>query len=83
MQFLSMGAVMTTADGTDTLQMAPARLRRRRRICALTVGVIAVMTAACSGGLPTPSRDAAQGQTMLDLAEALNQIRDQSASMQD
>ncbi|MEP6763328.1 MAG: hypothetical protein ABJB66_03405 [Gemmatimonadaceae bacterium] len=74
---------MTTRDGTDTLQMVLVRSRRRRRMIALVSGVIAVTTAACNGGLPTPSRDAAQGQTMLDLAEALNQIRDQSASMQD
>ena len=46
-------------------------------------GVIAVLLAACNGGLPTPSRDAAQGQAMMDIAEALNQIRDQNAGLQE
>ncbi|MEO7996376.1 MAG: hypothetical protein ABI852_02965 [Gemmatimonadaceae bacterium] len=42
-----------------------------------------VTLAACNGALPSPSRDVSQGQMMMDLSEALNQIRDQSASLQD
>jgi prefoldin subunit 5 len=42
-----------------------------------------VALAACNGALPSPSRDAAQGQNMLDLADALNQIREQSAGLQE
>jgi hypothetical protein len=44
---------------------------------------LAVLLAGCDGALPSPNRDVSQGQTMLDLAEALNQIRDQGASLQD
>ncbi|MEP6833125.1 MAG: hypothetical protein ABJB74_07005 [Gemmatimonas sp.] len=49
----------------------------------LSVVVAAAVLGACNGALPTPSREAAQGQMMLDLSDALNQIRDQSASLQD
>lgn len=74
---------MARPDGSDTLQTVLTRSGRRRRTGALTIGGIALLAAACNGGLPTPSRDVAQGQAMLDLAETLNQIRDQSANMQD
>lgn len=50
---------------------------------ALGVMAISVALAACNGALPSPSRDASQGQMMMDLAEALNQMRDQSAGLQD
>lgn len=56
---------------------------RRRRVAALVLLTISVALAACNGVLPSPSRDASQGQMMMDLAESLNQIRDQSASLQD
>ncbi len=74
---------MTFSDATDTLQTAPVRSRLRWRILSLLAGAITVATAACNGGLPMPSRDVAQGQSMLDLADALNQIREQSAGLQE
>lgn len=73
---------MTGTDGTDTLPIV-RRAHQRRRQTVLLVAAINVAAAGCGGGLPTPSRDAAQAQTMLDLAETLNQIRDQSAGLQE
>lgn len=82
--------MMTERDAAHSVQGARSpqdRLRvrawRRRRVVALGMLVISVALAACNGALPSPSRDASQGQMMMDLAEALNQIRDQSASLQD
>ncbi len=73
---------MTGTDGTDTLPMVRRRHQRRQQ-AGLLVAAMVVAAAGCGGGLPTPSRDAAQAQTMLDLAETLNQIRDQSAGLQE
>lgn len=56
---------------------------RRRRAGALAALSLLIGAAACNGVLPTPSRDASQGQMMMDLTEALNQIRDQSAGLQE
>lgn len=55
--------------------------RRRALLLALIIPVVGI--AACNGAMPTPGRDVNQGQMMLDLTEALNSIRDQSASLQD
>lgn len=57
------------------------QLRQRAWLLALIVPVVTI--AACNGAMPTPGRDVNQGQMMLDLNEALNSIRDQSASLQD
>lgn len=56
---------------------------QRRRAGALAALSLLIGAAACNGVLPTPSRDASQGQMMMDLTEALNQIRDQSAGLQE
>lgn len=56
---------------------------RTRRLLALSAVAIAVTLGACNGVLPSPSREASQGQMMMDLTDALNQIRDQSAGLQD
>lgn len=56
---------------------------RSRRILTLGAVALAVSLAACNGVIPSPSREGAQGQMMLDLADVLNQIRDQSAGLQD
>jgi hypothetical protein len=56
--------------------------QRRRRALLLSLIVPTVAIAACNA-VPTPGRDVNQGQMMLDLNEALNSIRDQSASLQD
>jgi hypothetical protein len=78
--------VQATANGQGrltrprTTALAGAR-RQRLGFLALLLAVVA--TAGCSGALPSPSRDVNQGQMMLDLTEALNAIRDQSASLQD
>lgn len=56
---------------------------RVRRAAAVGLFTSAVVLGACNSVLPTPGADAAQGQVMMDLAETLNQIRDQSAGLQD
>lgn len=56
---------------------------RVRRAAAVCVFASAMVMGACNGMLPSPGSDAAQGQAMMDLAETLNQIRDQSAGLQD
>jgi hypothetical protein len=63
---------------------APPRLvsRQLANLGLVVLVVLAVGTAGCNA-VPTPSRDINQGQMMLDLTEALNAIRDQSASLQD
>ena len=83
-------AMMTEADAAPgvpvsgpTKQSSGIVRWRTRRIVAMGGIAVTVLLAACSGALPMPSRDASQGETMLDLADALNQIRDQSASLQD
>ncbi|MEO7363837.1 MAG: hypothetical protein ABI120_26130 [Gemmatimonadaceae bacterium] len=82
--------MMTERDATHSVRegQQPALLLRtrnwrRRRVGALVVLALSVSAAACSGVLPSPSREAAQGQIMMDLTDALNQIRDQSAGLQD
>lgn len=55
---------------------------RHRRFLVLAVA-LAVLGAACGGGLPTPGKDVAQGQNMLDIADALNSLRDQNAGLQE
>ena len=82
--------MMTEGDATPgvpvsslTKQSSIVAGWRTRRILALGAVTTAVLLAACNGVLPSPSREASQGQMMLDLADALNQIRDQSASLQD
>ncbi|MGV3707402.1 MAG: hypothetical protein ACO1Q7_01080 [Gemmatimonas sp.] len=62
----------------------PQRLRlRRRRVRVLALITSAVILGACSGVLSTPSQEASSGQMMMDMVDALNQVRDQSAGMQD
>ena len=56
---------------------------RTRRVLALGAFAAAVALGACNGVIPSPSREASQGQVMMDLADALNQMRDQSAGLQD
>lgn len=56
---------------------------RVRRAAAVGAFASAVVMGACNGVLPAPGADAAQGQVMMDLAETLNQIRDQGAGLQD
>ena len=56
---------------------------RTRRLQALGAFAAAVVLGACNGVIPSPSREASQGQVMMDLADALNQMRDQSAGLQD
>ena len=82
--------MMTERDAARSLQGRPSPTRllrgrpwRRRRVGALAVLALSVSAAACSGVLPSPSSEAAQGQMMMDLTDALNQIRDQSAGLQD
>lgn len=60
-----------------------ARSWRWRPAIVLTMTGLAVVAGACNGALPSPSRDAAQGQNMLEIADALNQIREQSAALQE
>lgn len=80
--------MMTDGRVTDCLKGRPIVARRptpglRPRVALLTLLAGVVAAASCSGGLPTPGRDVNQGQMMLDLAEALNSIRDQNAGLQD
>ena len=56
---------------------------RTRRVLALGTFAAAVILGACNGVMPSPSREASQGQVMMDLADALSQMRDQSAGLQD
>lgn len=80
------GAHQTTVPGRAAslrpgTQRVLKQLHRRAVLLALIVPVVGI--AACNGAMPTPGRDVNQGQMMLDLNEALNSIRDQSASLQD
>lgn len=82
--------MMTEGDATHSVPVSGAPNRssmpvgwRTRRLLALGAFATVVVLGACNGALPSPSRDASQGQMMLDLADALNQMRDQSASLQD
>lgn len=82
--------MMTERDAAHSVQgvQSPARSARklnwrRRRVAALAVLVLSVSAAACNGVLPAPSSEASQGQAMMDLTDVLNQIRDQSAGLQD
>ncbi|GEM_PF-968307 len=85
--------MMTVLQAADSVHGRPtlgrpslARVRgtaRQRSFARLVLVLGAIGAAGCSGVLPSPSRDVNQGQMMLDLTEALNAIRDQSASLQD
>lgn len=82
--------MMTEVEAADSVQEQPKLSRvsmrasgHQRRLGFLALLVAALVSAGCNGALPTPSRDVNQGQMMLDLTEALNAIRDQSASLQD
>lgn len=82
--------MMTEPDATRSVQRIQSpivhldtRNWRRRRAGALSAIVLLVAAAGCNGVLPSPSRDASQGQMMMDLTETLNQIRDQSAVLQE
>lgn len=83
-------AMMTEDDATHSVPVSGQSHKssalkgwRTRRLLALGAFAFAVVLGACNGGIPSPSRDASQGQVMMDLAEALNQMRDQSAGLQD
>ncbi|MBC8089895.1 MAG: hypothetical protein H7Z40_21760 [Phycisphaerae bacterium] len=80
-------AMLTEVRATDNIQVPQKTLSRtsgfRQRSALLALVIAVVAAAGCSGAMPTPGRDVNQGQMMLDLTEALNSIRDQSASLQD
>jgi hypothetical protein len=63
----------------------PASLRGipRRRMATLAFIAAATALGACNGVLSTPSQEAASGQLMMDMVDSYNQLRDQSAGMQD
>lgn len=64
-------------------QQAILRGVRRRRVATLALIASATALGACSGVLSTPSQEAATGQMMMDMVDSYNQLRDQSAGMQD
>lgn len=77
-----MDTPQSEAPGT-TFSPPRQSFRSCRRPGLVATVLLVVAVAGCNGVLPAPSAAASQGQTMLDLADALNQIRDQSASLQD
>lgn len=82
--------MMTEGDATHSVPVSRPSDKssvfvgwRTRRVLALGALTAAVVLGACNGVIPSPSREASQGQVMMDLADALNQMRDQSAGLQD
>ena len=83
-------AMRTEGDATDSVPVSGLSRKssfsmgwRTRRVLALGAFAAAVVLGACNGVMPSPSREVSQGQVMMDLADALNQMREQSAGLQD
>jgi hypothetical protein len=62
------------------------RLAVRRRVATLlaiaAVSVVASAAGACSGGMPSPTRELNAGQAVMDLGSLVSELREENAIMQ-
>lgn len=56
--------------------------RRRPRVAVLVSMLAASALAGCQAGLPSTTGDLSTGQALLDIAQTMNDLRDQNATIQ-
>ena len=73
----------TTSDSPSRNRKSPVRARAIARLLTLqTIATLGIFIAGCKGGVPNPNNELSSGQLMLDLQNAVVQMREDNANFQ-